>query len=85
MGISFEKLNEMQLDALREVGNIGAGNAATALSKVVGKRVKMEVPLVKILPLKDVPDWLGGPEKEVLGVYLTMSGAANGHILFVMT
>ncbi|HQE24413.1 MAG: chemotaxis protein CheC [Atribacterota bacterium] len=75
----------MQLDALREVGNIGAGNAATALSKVVGKRVKMEVPLVKILPLKDVPDWLGGPEKEVLGVYLTMSGAANGHILFVMT
>ena len=83
--ISFEKLNEMQLDALREVGNIGAGNAATALSKVVGKRVKMEVPLVKILPLKDVPDWLGGPEKEVLGVYLTMSGAANGHILFVMT
>lgn len=85
MGISFEKLNEIQLDALREVGNIGAGNAATALSKVVGKRVKMEVPLVKILPLKDVPDWLGGPEKEVLGVYLTMSGAANGHILFVMT
>ena len=85
MGISFEKLNEMQLDALREVGNIGAGNAATALSKVVGKRVKMEVPLVKILPLKDVPDWLGGPEKEVLAVYLTMSGAANGHILFVMT
>jgi chemotaxis protein CheC len=85
VGISFEKLNEMQLDALREVGNIGAGNAATALSKVVGKRVKMEVPLVKILPLKDVPDWLGGPEKEVLGVYLTMSGAANGHILFVMT
>lgn len=85
MEISFEKLNEMQLDALREVGNIGAGNAATALSKVVGKRVKMEVPLVKILPLKDVPDWLGGPEKEVLGVYLTMSGAANGHILFVMT
>ena len=85
MGISFEKLNEIQLDALREVGNIGAGNAATALSKVVGKRVKMEVPLVKILPLKDVPDWLGGPEKEVLGVYLTMSGAANGHILFVTT
>jgi len=85
MGISFEKLNEIQLDALREVGNIGAGNAATALSNVVGKRVKMEVPLVKILPLKDVPEWLGGPEKEVLGVYLTMSGAATGHILFVMS
>lgn len=85
MGISFEKLNEIQLDALREVGNIGAGNAATALSKVVGKRVKMEVPLVKILPLKDVPEWLGGAEKEVLGVYLTMSGAVTGHILFVMS
>ncbi|MDI3543368.1 MAG: chemotaxis protein CheC [Candidatus Atribacteria bacterium] len=85
MGISFEKLNDIQLDALREVGNIGAGNAATALSKVVGKRVKMEVPLVKILPLKDVPEWLGGAEKEVLGVYLTMSGAVTGHILFVMS
>lgn len=85
MGTYFENLDDMQLDALKEIGNIGAGNAATALSRMVGKRVSMAVPLVRILPLKDVPDWLGGPEKEVLGVYLTMSGAVTGHILFVMT
>ncbi len=83
--VLFEDLNEMQLDALKEIGNIGAGNAATALSKMVGKRVNMEVPLVRILPLKDVPEWLGGPEKEVLGVYLGVFGALTGHILFVMT
>ncbi|WP_438316672.1 chemotaxis protein CheC [Candidatus Caldatribacterium sp. SIUC1] len=83
--VLFEDLNEMQLDALKEIGNIGAGNAATALSKMVGKRVNMEVPLVRILPLKDVPEWLGGPEKEVLGVYLSVFGALTGHILFVMT
>lgn len=83
--VLFEDLNEMQLDALKEIGNIGAGNAATALSKMVGKRVNMEVPLVRILPLKDIPEWLGGPEKEVLGVYLSVFGALTGHILFVMT
>ena len=83
--VLFEDLNEMQLDALKEIGNIGAGNAATALSKMVGKRVNMEVPLVRILPLKDVPEWLGGPEKEVVGVYLSVFGALAGHILFVMT
>lgn len=83
--VLFEDLNEMQLDALKEIGNIGAGNAATALSKMVGKRVNMEVPLVRVIPLKDVPEWLGGPEKEVLGVYLSVFGALTGHILFVMT
>lgn len=83
--VLFEDLNEMQLDALKEIGNIGAGNAATALSKMVGKRVNMEVPLVRVIPLKEVPEWLGGPEKEVLGVYLSVFGALTGHILFVMT
>ena len=85
MSLSFEGLNEIQLDALREIGNIGAGNAATALSKMVGKKVIMDVPLVRLIPLKEVPEWLGGPEQEVLGVYLSMFGAVNGHILFVMT
>ncbi|HSV32209.1 MAG TPA: chemotaxis protein CheC [Atribacteraceae bacterium] len=84
MVFSFEHLSELQLDALREIGNIGAGNAATALARMVDHRVSMEVPLVKILPLKDVPEWLGGPEKEVLGVYLSMFGAMSGHILFVL-
>ncbi|MCX7730581.1 MAG: chemotaxis protein CheC, partial [Candidatus Caldatribacterium sp.] len=54
--VLFEDLNEMQLDALKEIGNIGAGNAATALSKMVGKRVNMEVPLVRVIPLKEVPE-----------------------------
>lgn len=85
MGLSFENLNDLQLDALREIGNIGAGNAATALSKMVNKRVVMAVPRVALLPIKDVPDWLGGPEKEVLGVYLTVFGEISGHILFIMT
>ncbi|MGC8778455.1 MAG: chemotaxis protein CheC, partial [Candidatus Caldatribacteriaceae bacterium] len=40
---------------------------------------------VRLIPLKEVPEWLGGPEQEVLGVYLSMFGALNGHILFVMT
>ncbi len=84
MDISFEDLNELQLDALKEIGNIGAGNAATALSKMVDRKVAMDVPRVKILPLKDVPSWLGGAEKEVLGVYLTMTGQITGHIFFVI-
>ncbi|MDI3530339.1 MAG: chemotaxis protein CheC [Candidatus Atribacteria bacterium] len=85
VGLSFDNLNDLQLDALREIGNIGAGNAATALSKMVNKKVTMTVPRVALLPIKEVPNWLGGPEKEVLGVYLAVSGEVTGHILFIMT
>ncbi|MBP2665527.1 MAG: CheC, phosphatase, inhibitor of methylation, partial [Firmicutes bacterium] len=63
-------LSPMQLDALREIGNIGAGNAATALSQIINRKIDMSVPRLNILPLSEVPDVVGGPDTMVAGVYL---------------
>ena len=78
------ELTPVQLDALKEIGNVGAGNAATALSQIINKRIDMNVPKVSILPLGDVPDIVGGPDTMVAGVYLRVFGQAPGSILFLM-
>ncbi|MDR3563780.1 MAG: chemotaxis protein CheC [Negativicutes bacterium] len=80
----FLKLSPMQLDALKEIGNVGAGNAATALSQIINRKIDMSVPQVSILPLGDVPDVVGGPEVMVAGVYLRVFGPAPGSILFLL-
>lgn len=77
-------LNPIQLDALREVGNIGAGNAATALSQMLNSRIEMSVPEVKLLPLSQVLASLGGAETPVAGLYLRINGQAGGSILFLL-
>lgn len=78
------KLTTIQLDALKEVGNVGAGNAATALSQIINRKIDMTVPKVAILPLGDVPDVVGGPDVMVAGVYLRVFGPAPSSILFLL-
>jgi len=80
----FNQLSGLQLDALREVGNIGAGNAATALAQMINAKIEMTVPRVNILPLGEVPDLTGGADRFVVGVYLGVTGSARASILFVM-
>lgn len=84
MSEEVTKLTSLQLDALREIGNVGAGNAATALSQIINRKIDMTVPQVAILPLGDVPDVVGGPEIMVAGVYLRVFGPAPGSILFLL-
>ena len=83
-GIDIDKLNTLHLDVLREIGNIGAGNATTALSKMLNKKVDMGVPKVNILELKNVADILGGPENLVVGILLDVSGEISGMMMFVL-
>ena len=59
----YEDLDEMQLDALREIGNIGSGNAATALSEMLNRQVDITVPQIGILEYAEVTESLGGPEQ----------------------
>jgi chemotaxis protein CheC len=80
----FEELTDMQLDALREVGNIGAGHAATALSQLVDKPISLTNPELEIVPIGDVPKVFGGPEQLVGAIYLRMLGDISGGILFMM-
>lgn len=74
--------NSVQLDALREVGNIGAGNAATALSQLINKKVDMTVPSVNIVPFETIFSRIGG-EELVIGVIVRVLGDTPGNILFI--
>lgn len=81
---AFDKFADFQLDVLKEVGNIGAGHAATALSKLLGKPVEMKVPQVKIMSFQDIPDQLGGAEDVVVAVFFRVIGEANGNLFFIL-
>lgn len=78
------KLSAIQLDALKEIGNVGAGNSATALSQLINRKIDMTVPQIAIMPLGDVPDVVGGPDVMVAGVYLRVFGPAPSSILFLL-
>lgn len=82
--MDFSKLSDLQVDALREIGNIGAGNAATALAQMVNARVEINVPRVNILPFQDVSQLVGGPGAHVAGVYVRVSGSAAANVLFIL-
>ncbi|WP_054260270.1 chemotaxis protein CheC [Propionispora sp. 2/2-37] len=84
MSENILNLSALQLDALREVGNVGAGNSATALSQIINRKIDMTVPQVAIMPLGDVPDVVGGPDAMVAGVYLRVFGPAPSSILFLL-
>ena len=73
-----------QMDVLREIGNVGAGNSATALSQIINRRIDMTVPNVSIVPIGDVPELIGGPDAMVAGVFLRVYGQAPSNILFIM-
>ena len=77
-------LTPLQLDALREVGNIGSGNAAVALSTMVDKKVLLSVPRASLVPLVKVSDLVGGAEMPVVGIYLHISGDAPGSMLLLL-
>ena len=80
--MDYKNLTEIQLDALREVGNIGAGNAATALSQLISKKVDMTVPAVNVISFNEIFDKIGG-EELVIGVIVRVLGDAPGNILFI--
>ena len=76
-------LKALQLDALREVANIGAGHAATALSQMVGSRIMITVPRINIMALEDVSSELDEPEMPIAAVLMHMLGDLTGRTLLV--
>ena len=81
---SIDDLNTLHLDVLKEVGNIGAGNAATSLAVMIQKKIDMKVPAVKIMAIETVPRLLGGEENVVTGIYFGMTGALSGNIMVLL-
>jgi chemotaxis protein CheC len=76
-------LKELQFDALKEVANIGAGHAATALSQMTNKKIMISVPEVTVTPLEEVPEVLGHPEEVVAAVLMHMMGDLTGRTLLL--
>jgi chemotaxis protein CheC len=83
-GLDLNGMDNMQYDVLREIGNIGAGNATTALSQMINARVSMNVPKVEILEFKELSDIVGGAENIVVGILFTLSGDIDGMMMFMM-
>ncbi len=81
--MNLGSLSEMQVDALRETGSIGAGHAATALSQMVGHAIDIDVPTLEVIDFGAVPDVFGGPETLVGAVYMRLLGDLGGSMLFV--
>lgn len=77
-------LKELQLDALREVANIGAGHAATALSQLTDRRIMISVPTLQVTRLEDVSDLVGRPDDVVAAVLMHMLGDLTGRTLFML-
>lgn len=80
---NYQDLNGMELDTIREIGSIGTGNAATALSSMLGCEVRIDMPEVRIMGYNEAIDWIGGPEVITAGVLVHMSGELNGIMLSV--
>ena len=77
----YEEMNSQQIDALREVGSIGTGNAATALSALLGCEVRIPPPEVQVLEFNDAVEKLGGFETVSAGIISSLSGEINGLML----
>ena len=82
--MSFERVTTEYYDVLKELGNIGAGNATTALAQMLQTKVDMKVPQVRLLDFKDVGVVMGGEEQLVAGIYLAVEGDITGSIMFIL-
>ena len=82
--LSLENMSTQYYDVLKEIGNIGAGNATTALAQMLQCKVDMKVPQVKLLDFGEVGTLMGGEEQIMAGIYLCVEGDITGSIMFLL-
>ena len=82
--ITLESMSEQYFDVLKELGNIGAGHATTALAQMLQCKVDMKVPQVKLLEFNQIGDTMGGEEQIMAGIYLCVEGDITGSIMFLL-
>lgn len=80
---NYNELDSIEIDTLREIGSIGTGNAATALSQLLGKKIRITLPEVRIMEYNEAIEWIGGPEAITAGVLVRISGQMSGIMLSV--
>lgn len=84
MTMNNQKITSIHLDVLKEIGNIGAAHAATALSDLLNKKIDMRVPKVEMVSFHDMMELAGGSETVVVGVFLRIEGDVEGSMFFIL-
>lgn len=77
-------INSLHLDILKEIGNIGAAHAATALSNLLNKKIEMRVPKAEMVTFNEMMEMMGGAEQVVVGIYLRIEGDLEGSMFFIL-
>ncbi|MBO6215282.1 MAG: chemotaxis protein CheC [Lachnospiraceae bacterium] len=81
---TLEEINAMYLDVLKEIGNIGAGNATTAIANMLGLRMDMSVPNVQLIPVENIGGTFGSEDEIIVGILLGVEGDIDGSMMFLM-
>ena len=82
--ISLQEVNEKYRDVLAEIGNIGAGNATTAVADMLGLRIDMSVPQVQFLPVEEIGTSIGAEDEVIVGIMLGVGSDIDGSMMFLM-
>ena len=82
--IKLDGLDDTQYDVLKEIGNIGAGNATTALARLLNTKIDMSVPKVTLVPFNRLADTIGSEEMVVVGILLGLEGDISGMMMFLL-
>lgn len=80
----LDSIDSSYLDVLREIGNIGAGNATTALAQMLQRKVDMKVPKADLFEFRDLGEVIGGEETIMAGVYMVVEGDIQGSMMFLL-
>ena len=83
--IKLDSLDDTHYDVLKEIGNIGAGNATTALACLINEKIDMSVPKVTLSPFNQIADVFGSEETILAGILLGLEGDVNGMMMFLLT
>ena len=83
-GMNLENISETYMDVLKELGNIGAGNAMTALSQMLNCKVDMRVPQIKLMEFSEIGEVVGGEEQIMVGVFLGVEGDITGSMMLLV-
>ncbi len=82
--LTLNEVNEKYFDVLKEIGNIGAGNATTAIANMLGLRIDMSVPEVAFLPVEELGSAIGAEDEIIVGIMLGVEEDIDGSMMFLM-
>ena len=83
-GFSLDNVNDMYMDVLKEIGNIGAGNATTAIASMINTKIDMHVPQVRLMEASELGGAICAEDETIVGIFLEVSEDISGSMMFLM-